>query len=156
MRLEHGNGVDLMPNGLSPRKLRQMENERVARRQFREAEVLDVLFAQGATIPCKGCGKPITKRDDIERDHKIALATLPGGMRAQFDTPDNCRYICSKCHLLKTNGPERGSVYSDRAKIAKQKRIGKDKSVRPKAKIQSRGFPPSKRALRKLQNENPS
>jgi hypothetical protein len=61
------------------------------------------------------------------------------------DTPANCRYSCSDCHSIITNGKKATSAGSSKQRIAKVKRLRNPKPSRhpmPKSarKIPSRPF----------------
>jgi hypothetical protein len=106
------------------------------RRAAREAEVLDVLFGQGAKVPCGcGCGA-LLARENMARDHTHAWEL--GGA----DGPENWRYIRKNpCHDRKTFG--RGlptTAGSDLHLIAKGKRLRGETCTGQKAKIKNRGF----------------
>ena len=106
------------------------------RRAAKEREVLDVIFRQGARIPCGcGCGAPLS-RSNLARDHTHALEL--GGA----DEAENWRYILKvPCHAAKTFGIGRAtSAGSDLHLIAKGKRLRGETCVKPKLKIKSRGF----------------
>lgn len=119
----------------------------IKRRAFTESDVLDIIFGQGALIPCPRCRKAL-KRHECARDHKIALGTLPAEVRHEYDEPFNCHYLCDECHDDKTHGSKSSRLNSDLHTIAKQKRImngGKKKSGQ---KIPSRPFQKGHRPMR--------
>lgn len=88
-------------------------------RQLRELEVVEVLIAQGAAIPCHRCGVPFTLEDihagNIENEH-MHEKELGGS-----DDPFNRRFShkAKPCHALVTHGNGATFAGSSRHKIAK-------------------------------------
>lgn len=98
----------------------------MARRQFREMEVLAVLLMQGAVIPCKRCRVAITieqvKAGGVQKEHLHELRL--GGA----DEPHNCSFSHAECHKLVTFGSPATTAGSSANRIAKAtepKRIDK-------------------------------
>lgn len=89
------------------------------RRQFRETEVIATVLMQGATIPCKRCGEPITIEDvksgNVEKEHLHELEL--GGA----DEPTNCAFShkARPCHAQVTHGSPATFAGSSRHRIAK-------------------------------------
>jgi hypothetical protein len=89
-------------------------------------EVLAVLIAQGAIVPCKRC-RVVFKAEDlkaknVQKEHLHELAI--GGK----DQPDNCAYSHTDCHKVITNGngaTTAGSSSNRRAKANNPGRIEK-------------------------------
>jgi formate-dependent nitrite reductase cytochrome c552 subunit len=109
----------------------------MTRRAMKEAEVFEILLAQGAVIECAvpWCRRLIKSRTDCQRDHYHALKL--GGE----DVPSNMQYICLDCHKLKTNGTKATTAGSDKARIAKVKRITSGGRKRRGRKITGRPLP---------------
>jgi len=119
------------------------------RRAAKEYEVIEVLLAQGAILPCKMCRVAI-KPGGYHRDHYEPLAN--GGE----DEPENWQYLCLDCHEKKTNGKPHTSYGSDKHAIAKVKRLrGETGQNKRKAKIPARPFPSKeqRRAAKQKQQE---
>lgn len=107
----------------------------MTRKRFNEREVLETLAWQGVFVLCWRCGAPffaavneptdipglftetIVQVLKIEREHVHEYAL--GGA----DLPFNCRYGCSGCHSVATNGTKATSAGSSKQRIAKVKRI---------------------------------
>jgi hypothetical protein len=70
----------------------------------------------------------------IEREHLHELGL--GGA----DTPENCRYSCTLCHKIITNGTKATTAGSSKQRIAKVKRIRGETCTRKGPPIKSRGF----------------
>lgn len=92
------------------------------RRRYREWETLDVLIIQGVVIPCYRCGKPILSGKNAQREHLHELAL--GGREA----PENCRYSHVDCHAIVTDGPPATSAGSSKQRIAKTRRLEKQRT----------------------------
>lgn len=142
-----------------------MPAQPVARKRFSERQVLETLAWQGIFIKCHRCSKPFFERTDGSLSDAI-FASIQG-LRVMHmarkperehlheysldgpDEPSNCRYSCSECHSIITNGTKATSAGSSKHRIAKIKRILADKpSRRPMAKtgrkIPSRPWPARK------------
>jgi hypothetical protein len=109
----------------------------MTRRAMKEAEVFEILLAQDTKIYCAvpWCRKPILSRADCQRDHYTALKL--GGE----DVPGNMQYICLDCHNKKTNGTKATTAGSDKARIAKVKRITSGGRKRRGPKLKGRPLP---------------
>lgn len=105
------------------------------RRRATEREVIAVLVAQGASIPCFRCKTLFTAESKPEREHLHELAL--GGE----DNPDNWRYSCQSCHAVITNGTKATSAGSSKHRIAKIKRLtGETCKSRKGPPLKGRGF----------------
>lgn len=116
-------------------------------RQLRELEVLEVLIAQGAVIPCKRCRVAFTLEDlktgNIENEH-LHEKELGGS-----DDPFNRAFShkAKPCHALITHGNGATFAGSSRHKIAKAtdpERIEKFKVNKTPLTADPVGEPPPK------------
>lgn len=107
----------------------------MTRKRFTEREVIETLAWQGVFVTCFRCKKPFYEQQgdgclyrvlDPEREHLLEIA-LDGA-----DKPFNCRYSCSGCHAIITNGTKATSAGSSKQRIAKVRRLQNPKpSKRP-------------------------
>lgn len=104
----------------------------MTRRKFSEADVIATLTAQGYPIACHRCDEmffvettdgELIQVLKVEREHLHEIAL--GGA----DEPRNCRYSCTHCHALVTNGKPATSAGSSKNRIAKTKGTRADKFV---------------------------
>lgn len=131
----------------------------MTRKKFTEREVLETLAWQGIFIRCFRCKLPFFVRTDGSLSDAVFAAS--SGMRVMHmalkperehiheialggaDKPFNCRYSCSECHNIITNGTRATSAGSSKHRIAKIDRItgvtkGRPKREWPKRKFQKR------------------
>ena len=121
----------------------------MGRKRFSESEVIETLAWQGVIVRCFRCKAPFftpapdgglfNLTDKIEREHLHEVA-LDGP-----DIPKNCRYSCSACHSIITNGTKATTAGSSKQRIAKIRRIQRPRKSRhpmPKSnrKLLSRKF----------------
>lgn len=112
----------------------------MARRALSQQNFVKMLLAQGATIPCGKCGRPIENPKNIMREHLNPLAM------SNDDSVENQQlWHKNPCSYEKTNGTKATSYGSDKHAIAKAKRLtgetkGPPKRQWPSRPIQSRGF----------------
>lgn len=125
----------------------------MSRKRFNEGAVIETLAYQGVYVTCFRCHRPFyevvgasaplrVRSPEREHLHEIAL----GGP----DTPANCRYSCSGCHKIITNGTKATSAGSSKHRIAKTRRLRGELKPRLKKKwaagrkIAPRPFPKRK------------
>lgn len=100
----------------------------MARRNFTKAIIVARIKAstRDNVVYCDGCGLPVKGKFEIDHIRADGLLGEP--------TFENSRLLCIPCHKDKTK--------DDVARIAKAKRVEARHlgAVRPKGKIQSRGF----------------
>lgn len=136
----------------------------MSRKRFSELQVLETLAWQGIFVTCHRCKEPFfvynlnTLSDAITAaalgQHVMHMARKPerehlheyalGGP----DEPANCRYGCSECHAIITNGTKATSAGSSKQRIAKVKRLinpRKSKHPMPKSKRKMPSRPFQKR-----------
>lgn len=86
-------------------------------KRLTERQVVAVLIAQGAVIPCYRCRVTFKEGDEVEREH-VTEKGLGG-----TDAPENARFSHTPCHHKVTNGTKATKANSSKGKIAKVKRI---------------------------------
>ena len=126
----------------------------MTRRSLSLSDKVEVLLRQAK---CAHCGIGLAWPVTIEWDHIHALA------RGGADDARNIQALCTPCHARKTNGLPATTRGSDKAEIAKTKRLTADEeafrrallakptaylaadhhdaAMKPRAKIPSRPFP---------------
>ena len=116
----------------------------MARRRFTEREVIETLIRQGAEIRCYRSKQIITLETvgQMEREHLLEHAI--GGA----DAPANSAYSLKAEHARITNGTKATTAGSSKQRIAKVKRLVRERNGQPKRardkrkrKIRSAGFP---------------
>jgi len=110
----------------------------MARRRFKEWEVIATLINQGVLITCFRSRVPITLENvaRLQREHLHELAL--GGP----DEPANCRYSLENEHRVVTFGTKSTSAGSSAHRIAKTKRFEKLNKGLPKRVRRSRPLSP--------------
>ncbi len=116
----------------------------MTRKRYSERQVLETLAWQGIFVCCYRCGEPfwieagegcLYRQLDPEREHLHEVA-LDGP-----DIPANCRYSCSNCHNLITNGTKATSAGSSKQRIAKVKRLQNPEASKRPMKSSGRKMP---------------
>lgn len=100
------------------------------RRQPRPLDVIESLLHQGVRIECYRTKERVTLANfrDLEREHlcELGLYKTPEE-KAAHDTPEYWRWSFSEAHAKITNGTKATSAGSSKHRVAKAKRMEKDR-----------------------------
>lgn len=107
----------------------------MTRRRFTEKDVLHCLAWQGIFVTCYRCKQPFWEVRKPSLEECAAGASMTGMISVPLrkperehlheygldgpDSPANCRYSCSDCHKVITNGTKATTAGSSKNRIAK-------------------------------------